>query len=158
MLQLSDEFDAQMEALAAEKKHALDSERYEVKGPRAEQTRSLAIWKQCINNCESQLAHAMNAVKNLQCMKQYAHLQWQTHVKNMHSLKEYYTRVLLHDTHQRTQQINTARKREQLMCKHELQRLQHEWWTQVHANNHIQLECQILKQQLQRLNAPTRFV
>ncbi|ETO13274.1 hypothetical protein RFI_24101 [Reticulomyxa filosa] len=137
------------------KEKILDEERYECRGPRAEQLKSLSAWIQSVENVQAQLNHGLNQQINIELCKQYLPQQWKKHTADLKAQEQYYQALFLEKEAQMAE-INKQRKKVQMECEPELHQIQKQWWELVDKNNQIELQCFLLQKRIDQSSQRTK--
>jgi len=134
----------------------LDEERYKILGPKKDQIHALPIWNRSIENVQAQLEHNKNCNINLEIFKKYGSLKWKNYTQELKNINDYYNKIL-QKKEKEIEELNRIRKQKQTEIGPQLRQLETEWWTMVRKNNEIELQCELLKRNIQKLHAPKAF-
>ncbi|KAG1464500.1 hypothetical protein G6F46_003005 [Rhizopus delemar] len=128
--------------------NALDTERYELKGPSDED--DVEAWKAAVNNTKSQLESQAGSMFNLELLSKYGANAWRVHNYQLETYLEY----IKNNTERVRNQIlniNKERKMEQTQAAETLASLENKWSDLISQNLQVEIACAALEAEVNEL-------
>ncbi|KAG1141844.1 hypothetical protein G6F61_002921 [Rhizopus arrhizus] len=128
--------------------NALDTERYELKGPSDED--DVEAWKAAVNNTKSQLESQAGSMFNLELLSKYGANAWRVHNYQLETYLEY---IKNNTERVRNQILNTnkERKMEQTQAAETLASLENKWSDLISQNLQVEIACAALEAEVNEL-------
>ncbi|GAA5803807.1 hypothetical protein HPULCUR_009292 [Helicostylum pulchrum] len=127
---------------------ALDTERYELKGPADEN--DIDGWKAAVNNTKSQLESQAGSMFNLELLQKYGANAWRVH---NYQLETGLTDIKKNTEYLRNQilEINRERKNDQTQAAAALASLENKWSDLITQNLQVDIACATLESEVDEL-------
>ncbi|KAF7726849.1 hypothetical protein EC973_008356 [Apophysomyces ossiformis] len=128
--------------------NALDTSRYELKGP-ADET-DVDAWKAAVDNTKSQLESQASSMFNLELLQKYGANAWRVH---NYQLESYLKQIQKATEQYRTQSrdINRQRKADQTQVAGSLRSLENKWSDLISQNLQVEIACAALEREVEEL-------
>ncbi|KAG0767004.1 hypothetical protein G6F24_003157 [Rhizopus arrhizus] len=128
--------------------NALDTERYELKGPSDED--DVEAWKAAVSNTKSQLESQAGSMFNLELLSKYGANAWRVHNYQLETYLEY---IKNNTERVRNQILNTnkERKMEQTQAAETLASLENKWSDLISQNLQVEIACAALEAEVNEL-------
>lgn len=122
----------------------LSMKRYELPIPPSGQKNDVTAWEECVKNSMAQLEHQSVRIQNLELMLEYGCNGWKVHIEYLVEMLQD-AQKKLQNVKKHIQEVNWARKNEQIHAGEKLHQLEGDWVNLVSKN--YEIEEAILKLQ-----------
>lgn len=129
----------------------LSMKRYELPTPPSGQKHDVTAWEECVKNSKAQLEHQAVRIENLELMQEFSCNAWKAYNELLVQMLQD-AQKKLQSIKKEIQDINWARKNEQLTAGEKLRQLEADWVNLVSKNYEIEEAINKLQNEIYQLN------